>query len=223
MAAIKIPKRDLLILKRLTEYDNGQFGSLVSAFGDTKPTLTRSQFLHDISEKVASNLASEIKDVLRVVFVLYSLKERSGITSKELARDICESAYASKDVQFPPEKKELFLNRLNELLVFDQTIAVTAKAFDVMTEHEHVFCSARILSDIRPVFTSSVESASAGVISHNLQIGYHDGGSGEHKEIYVVLDTNDIQTLKEILVRAEKKTVALQSILKNSNIPYLEA
>ena len=91
-----------------------------------------------------------------------------------------------------------------------------------MTENDRIFCGARILSDIRPVFTDSLESASAAVIIHNLQIGFHDSGTGVHKEFYVALDNQDIQKLKEIILRAEKKTQALKAILNKSSVPYLE-
>ena len=91
-----------------------------------------------------------------------------------------------------------------------------------MTEHAHVFCNARILSDIRPVFAESADSASAAVVIHNLQIGFHEGGTGPHKEFYVALDTGDLRKLKELIVRAEKKDIALQTMLKSSNVPYLD-
>jgi hypothetical protein len=55
-----------------------------------------------------------------------------------------------------------------------------------------------------------------------LQIGFHEGGTKEHKEFYVALDTDDIQALKEVINRAERKTIALQTIIKSSKLPYLE-
>ena len=106
--------------------------------------------------------------------------------------------------------------------LFDKTVAITAKAVDVITEHKHTYCTARILSDIRPIFSRKAESAEAAVIVHNLQIGYHDGGSGEHKEFYVTLDTDDIIALKDGLKRADKKTLVLESILKHSSVQYLK-
>src|ERR1035438_229170 len=152
------------------------------------------------------------------------MKDRRGIDSQEFADEISKSvlASASKDFDFSPEKGRILNSRLQKLLSFDKTLAVTSKAYDVLTEHAHTFCRARIISDIRPVFTNTVESANGAVIIHNLQIGFHEGGDGEHKEFYVALDTDDIQALKEVVIRAEKKTIALRSILKSSSVPYLE-
>jgi len=224
MPSLNIPKDDLLVLKGVLELGEAQFSSLISAFGETKPTLTRRQFVQEISKKVKDIQPAELEAICRVVFILYSMKQRTGIPSQELAEDVSKSFVESiaKDFQCPPEKSGLLSSRIKTLLGFEKTAAVAAKAHNVMTEHKHTFCSARILSDIRPVFTDTPELASAAVIIHNLQIGFHDGGTGEHEEFYVALDTDDIQSLKEVIARAEKKTIALQSILKSSNVPYLE-
>jgi hypothetical protein len=40
-------------------------------------------------------------------------------------------------------------------------LAVVAKSINILTEQEQIFCGARILSDIRPVFGASLDSASA--------------------------------------------------------------
>ncbi len=223
MASIRIPKEDLPILKKISELDESQFSSLISALGETDATLTPKRFIQNISKKLTTIQRSELEDVLRVTFVLYWMKERLKESSKELAESVCKSVAesASKDCQLPSAKLKLLSNRLQKLLDFN-SVAVTSKALDVMTEHQRVFCKARILSDIRPVFAGSLESASAAVIIHNLQIGFHDSGTGKHEEFYVSLDTSDIQILKKVIERAEKKTVALQSIRNKSSIPYLE-
>ncbi len=58
------------------------------------------------------------------------------------------------------------------------------------------------------------------MIIHMLQIGFHTGG--EHREYYFALDADDIRKLKGVIERAEKKTTALQAILKKAEVNYLE-
>jgi len=224
MAILDIPKRDLPVLKMILELGEPQFNLLISALGSTKPTLTRGQFIENISKKAKSLQPEMVAEILRVAFILYAMKQRTEISSQELAEDISRSCLeASSDkIQFPQEKRKTLSDRIQRLLSFEKTVAVTAKAFDVMTEHKYIFCSARILSDIRPVFTDTPDSASAAVIVHNLQIGFHESGIKGHKEFYVALDTDDILLLKGIIERAEKKTEALKSIIKTSKLPYLE-
>jgi hypothetical protein len=224
MALINIPKKDLPVLKNILELGEPQFKSLISALGGAKPTLTRGEFVENISRKTKSLQPAMVVEILRVVFILYGIKQRAEVSAQQFAEDISESCVesGSDKIQFPKEKERELSDRLKQLLSFEKIVGVTAKAFDVMTEHKYTFCSARILSDIRPVFTDTPGSASAAVIIHNLQIGFHESGIKEHKEFYVALDTNDILVLKEVIERAEKKTDALKSIIKTSKLPYLE-
>ena len=83
---------------------------------------------------------------------------------------------------------------------------------DVATDDERIFCHARILTDMRPVFGSEIESGPAGmVIVHLMKIAFHDATSKDHKEFYVSLDSDDLQTLKKIAERAEVKASTLKS------------
>ncbi len=223
MTLLNIPKDDLLVLKTIAELEESKFAALASALRDSKPSLTREQFVTQIAEVAKSIQQPEMRSILKVVFTLYALNDRMRISSKELANVVTKSAVQSsvKEVPFPSDKVGLLSARLDILLSFGKSIGVSAKAWDVLTEHERIFCGARILSDLRPVFAESLETASASVIVHNLQIGFHQ--NGKHQDFYVALDTDDVQALKEVIVRAEKKTIALCSILKKANVDYLEA
>jgi hypothetical protein len=220
MTSLSIPESDLPVFKRILELTDSQVASLTAALSETNANLKKSAFVNQISKKVENVDASDISSILRVLFILYRMKDRTRMSVKELAEGVSNSV--SKGGRLSAEQIASLSERIQKLLAFDDTISVTAKAMDVMTEHAHVFCNARILSDIRPVFSSTAESAAAAVVIHTLQIGYHDGGTGPHKEFYVALDSADVGKLKEVILRAEKKDVALQTILKTSHIPYLE-
>jgi hypothetical protein len=218
-----MPKEALPDLKTVTELDEKLFDSLLAAISATGPTLTGSKFDKNLREKVPTIKPGEIRGVLGVAFNLYSIRKKHdlSLSPQEFADAIADSDLISKAKGFSPEKRKILSDRLTKLLGFDTTVGVTAKAVDVMTEHERIFCSARILSDIRPVFAKTPEIAEAAVIIHNLQISFHK--CGEHKEAYFALDTSDLAKLKQVIERAEKKTTALQAILKQSRLPYLES
>jgi hypothetical protein len=91
----------------------------------------------------------------------------------------------------------------------------------VLTEEERIFYSARILTDIRPIFNEAGNLIEAAVIVHNLKI--HFGENGDETDFYVALDTSDIQALREVLDRADEKAKQLQSLLQRSQISYLDA
>jgi hypothetical protein len=158
-----------------------------------------------------------VSAIFRTAFALYPTKEQTGLPAKDLAERVGESVAESKPEIFPADKKNKLKERLTLLLELDGSLGVTTKALDVMMEHERTYCKARILSDIRPVFVG--DTASSAVIIHNLQLGFHYGG--KHQEIYIALDTDDLQQLKSVIVRAEKKTSVLQQMLEKSGTEYL--
>ena len=224
MANIKIPKNDLAVLKRISEIGVAQFNSLVSAIRAAKPRFSKKQFIHEVAEEVKTTHKSEIEAILRIVFILYTVKEKSKTTAKELANDATGALEESlsQENRISAKKIKLLSARIETLLSIEKSVSITAKANEIMTEQNFTFCRARILSDIRPIFTTSPDESDAAVIIHNLQIGYHCSGGEKHNEFYVALDTNDLQSLKSIIERAEKKTVVLERILKNSKVQYLK-
>ncbi len=217
---INIPSEALPDLKTIAGLEDELFNALILAIQETEPTLTRGQMARRIAEKVKLPEAT-LRAVLGTAFVLFNLKEKSGVAiqSQELADSIVNSEVVGKSADFPAATKSKLGARLVQLIALDTPLGITSKAVDVMTEHERIYCGARILSDIRPVFSGKTDSASGAVIVHNLQIGFHQ--MGKHQEFYVALDTDDIKALKSVIERAEQKTVALESILKKSNVPYL--
>ena len=83
-----------------------------------------------------------------------------------------------------------------------------------------MFCNAKILSDIRPIFGPKIESGPvAAVVTHTLKLGYHE--EGEHKQFFVVLDDADLVTFQEVIQRAREKSDALDNLLGASKLPRL--
>lgn len=218
-AVLNIPEEAFPDLKRIMELDEAIFTSLLTAIGETAPALTYIRFRKTFSEKVKLP-NKDIQCVLGTAFALFKLKEKTGRTPQETVEEIINSDVIAKSSEFQETQKDKLRNRLLKLLAFDTPLGVSSKALDVMTEHERIFCGARILSDIRSVFAGAPESADAAVIIHNLQIAFHQ--AGQHQEFYFALDTNDLKELKAVIARAEKKTIALEQILKKSQVPYLE-
>jgi hypothetical protein len=220
--AIEVPQKALPDLRRIAELSESLFNSFLAAIGETDPTLTRGQFAKKIAEKVPLMEPSDIGAILGTAFILYSIRMKSGmaLSAQALADGVANSTLIANANEFTLETKKILSDRIVKLVSDNRSLGVTSKAFDVMTENERTFCAARILSDIRPIFAENPETADAAVIIHNLQIAFHQ--NGKHQEFYVALDTDDIEILKKVIVRAERKTAALQAILKKSHVPYLE-
>ena len=94
---------------------------------------------------------------------MMAAKER---TAHDIAGDIKETVEHEEIPGFPMAKVSVLAERIEKLLAVGGQIAVAAKAINVMIEQHRIFCGARILSDIRHVFSTSPESVSAALCAN---------------------------------------------------------
>jgi hypothetical protein len=111
------------------------------------------------------------------------------------------------------EERSSFKEKL-QILLSAEVFGIVSKLDDLRTESERLFCHARIMTDLRPVFGSAVaDGPKAVLVTHNLKIAFHEsGGKGDH-DFYVSLDAEGLNDLKEVILRAEAKANTLRSIV----------
>ena len=78
-----------------------------------------------------------------------------------------------------------------------------------------MYCSARVLTDIRTAFGYDTKKRSALTIMHTLEIKYHDD-TGKLREFYVAVDNDDLIELKEAINRAFDKNATLIDLLEKA-------
>jgi hypothetical protein len=85
-----------------------------------------------------------------------------------------------------------------------------------------VFHSARILTDIRPVFGRDADVPPIGaVIAHVLKIDYFS--QGDSGSLYVSLNNRDLELLRNLVDRAFTKLKTLRAVLESTGLPFDEA
>jgi hypothetical protein len=170
--------------------------------------------LGEIAEKTK---LPEAEDVVRLLLTLYTLRDRDDIEPDDVLGDAEEdSKAATGDAVDWQEVRQ----RVRELLSYTHSVGVTAKALDVRNEHERRFCEARVLTDVRPVFATNVrETPDAFILMHKLRIAYHQGRT--IRSIYIAMDADDIQSLRDVLDRATAKEDTLGTLAEKSDVPVL--
>jgi hypothetical protein len=223
MATLKIPSGHRIPLKKLAELKSDQFESLKAALRTAEPSMSKAQFAKNVAQLTPSVPDVDVQQIVGMVCSIYPAKEAREKSADEIAADIRETLNTSQPIPgISPNSPlvETIATRMRDLLAIDGPVGLTSKAFDVATEHERFCCGTRIYSDIRPIFSPSADTILGSVIIHNLNISYHQDGT--HKDFYVALDNDDIQALKKLIERAEKKTAQLKSVIQASKIPYLD-
>ena len=221
--AMTIPPSEIGNMAKMVGYDSGGFDSLIKALQETRPSLSRRKYAADLLARLPGITEKQISPILNTLFTLYTIKRQTGLSGSDLAKQIKESALASKEhsANFSGKKAEVLESRLKALLSCDNSLAVVVKALTVMREHQRVLCHARILTDIRPIFDDDPQQLSATMIVHNLQIGYKNSAGENHEEFYVAMDDDDLEMLGEYIERARQKSKTLKTALEKAHFTPL--
>jgi hypothetical protein len=221
MATFRIPPAHRDGLGELLALDEDSKQRLLSALEDTGRALKPD----DLSERASSLSKLPLETVSNIVAVLVSLnalRTHLDITADEVADQVCEALVQSsdKELTLTSENREQFRGYLAKL-VAARSLVVSSKVVDVWSEHEHAFCSARIFTDLRPVFGGEQDDTlmATGVV-HMLKLSYHEPNA--IKEIYIALDDDDIIDLRDALDKASIRSEGLRALLQEAKISYFE-
>lgn len=222
MPSISVPDAYQSGVDALVHITDDQFSQLLSALKAAKPSLFSTGLASQVAPSINGLKSREVRRIVESLVAMYAVRIRLGISSSEFASGISAAIDDFEEASFSEEDKLRLAERLTQLLEMEKSLGITSKANDVLTEHEHTFCSARVLTDIRPIFQSDLASPpSEAVVVHTLKIAYHQ--DREHKEFYVALDSDDIQMLKSAIERAELKDRSAKSLLDKAGVLCLDA
>jgi hypothetical protein len=208
LAELEIPKEDLEGLAILREMPEESLNAFILAIE---------------REPVVSNITGvspeDSKHAFDTLSTLYTIRAVGEVDTAIFVSDICEAM--REDGQLQPADEKRFKERLSRLLEIDR-LKIAAKAATLRVEHERMLCTARILTDARPVYGEDVTAAPAAlIITHELKITFHEGPSGGLQEIYLGLGSKEIAQLQEQLKRAEDKAKSLRTSLQQSQIAII--
>jgi hypothetical protein len=210
-----IPTRFEEGFKKLSLLSVDQFNSIKEGLSYT----ALSSSLTELSDNVAT-FKSLNPDDIREIFISvgslipYIIKEDVRL---EVAEDIATIGLYSKIIKGKKAFKERLLFLLNSSQVY-----YASKTRELSNEYGNIYIGARVICDIRPVFGMNLDEApKGGIIIHSLHIHYKADAESDHKDIFLALTSKDIQTLKDMLIRSEKKENALKLVLEKSGLTNL--
>jgi hypothetical protein len=220
VAKLRIPAQHVKPLGEFVQLTSDEQGAFIRAIEKQQPTLS----LDDLGERLAaaSGLdSSRIHRILEVLVSLHAAREGLNLSLQEFIAELLHAMDVLENSQLKPADRELFETSIKVLLAPDSPLALTSKALTVMNEHSNVYLGGRVLTDLRPVFGSSVEEAPAALVAvHNLKISYRH--NHDLSEFFVAMDNADIVELMDVLGRALKKEQALRHFTNEKQVNLLE-
>lgn len=107
-------------------------------------------------------------------------------------------------------------------LTSSRALRTSANAHEVLAQHDRNFQSARIFTDLRPLFGEDPERPPSGaVIVEMLQLKTWSG-DGRTETLRVAMDRTDLLELRAVIDRAIKKTDSLRRLMEDSGVAYFE-
>jgi hypothetical protein len=218
--ALRIPEEDTPAISAIQTLSARSTDELISAINSAPLTADLGTLAKSIAPKVPWIPAERLRHVLETLYTLYYIRETSGVNRATFLEDVVDSIQhssakvAKKDIS----KLRSIFKKILDIEAFN----TVSKAARLQRDGERLYCDAKILSDIRPVFRSSPTARPvAAVVTHTLKVGYHEGS--DHKEFHVILDSGDLVALSELVGRAMAKDKTLRGLLEDAKLPDLSS
>ena len=219
--ALHIPKEEIPAVVKICGLPEELLEELVGALQAAPITPVPGEMAAHVSKHVSGIAAKDLSQILDTLYTLYHIREFSEVSPERFLKDLLEGIREIDAPDLPSTRKEVAKtrDRFKKLLNLD-TINMPSKAIGLQRDGERLYCRAKILSDIRPVFTDDPNAPpAAAVITHTLKLSYHH--PKEHDEFFVVLDSEDLLELKRTVDRAISKSKSIHALLEQVKLPDL--
>jgi hypothetical protein len=220
MAYLSIPDRHRNGVVKLLKLSEDSFNQIIRAFEGVGPKIFPDELSDQVLSRIRGVSPEDLSEMIAMMMSLSSHRAHDQSTAEELADQVVEAAIEA-DVRIETEEeRNVFKERLVKFFELN-TLLVSAKALSILQSNENLFCSARILTDVRPVFGSDPNTPpNAAVMVHMLDLGYHK--NGELRHLFIAMDSLDIEILREALDRTESKIKSLKPLIKKAGMQFLD-
>lgn len=219
MAILSIPAQYQLGVSKIRDLSMDSVRSFRAALDKSvfkedrqEATEVAASALESISHS-SGELTADFKKISEALVSMYLAQSRRDTPLEEFADHVADALETLPDpkLRMVLGERESFIEKL-QILLGAEVFGVISKIDDLRNESERVFCHARIVTDLRPVFGSDVQKGPMAVlVTHSLKIAYHGPGRNGDHDFYVSLDAGDLSELKDVILRAEAKAKTLRS------------
>ena len=220
---LKIPDRHKSVVERIISLSDESAELLIRALHEAPPAISPRALAQSIAPRMPPEIGGGLDELLTVLISLILLVASRGKSPQEAGTEIAAAAAEMKigGLELGSEEEAKFSDRITSFMKLADTLSITSKASSVYFAHPRLFHRAKILSDIRTIFSSddSIEPV-AGMIVHQLEIS--ESSEGQMQSHYVAMNAHDLKELKLAVDRALSKDAALQKVIENSGLKYLE-
>jgi hypothetical protein len=189
-------------------------------------TVTPGVGLLDAARIIAEKTANSPDDMHRTLWTIWNLHHLADSVRIPPA-DLPEALVVALEKYAPATWKDENLEEWREAapevaaflrqLTPEHPLIVGRKAEQLAYLHQNLLFSAKLVTDVRPVFDAPAQRILEALVLHTLFLEYHDGE--QHRRIAVALDADDVAQLRRLCDRAELKAATLKAAMANTKWP----
>ena len=211
--AFTIPEEHRVSILAVAQFSPEMFSQLLVSLRDLSPKHGLAELSDRLEQVIPIQESLNRRTLAETLVSMYASLLRSGMPTAEFAKNIADAILVTQPAAFDGQALS---NRLNQLLCID-AIRLSAKASELRVDHDRVYNSSRVVSDLRPIFNEPVESGLSGfMLIHQLKIVSMRRGKPE--ELFFAMDEKDLESLKTTLERAEIKSKQIRELLHEKQL-----
>lgn len=218
MALIPFPDSYWGGLQKLAALSDEAFVKFASALDKISAIIKPRRMTERIAEHVPDLPLEDVRDIVYVVMALHSVRLSNNMKVDQFINDVRETIDRSGRKLSEDTNKNILLQRIVSVLS-NKSLLVAAKATQVQRQHGSVFGNSRILTDMRPIFSDDEPMKLEGALLVHIMKFTYFGDSGDMKEFYLALDSDDLKDIRKDLDKAEEKAKILRQHMTSSNLP----
>jgi hypothetical protein len=211
---LDIPTEHVKAIEAINALPKDAFGEMRSVLEKASPMPESDHMSKLVKERLPS--ITDSSSIVETLYTLYYIRELSGVRPDRFLDDLMDAV--QDKLTLPKKELSSLRTKLGRLLAIEP-LNVISKAARLQRDGERLYCVATILSDVRPVFREPAQRPVGAVLTHTLKIGYHK--AKDHREFYVILDSEDLEALSKLVNRALAKDKSLRDLLSSVNLPNL--
>lgn len=221
--SLHIPPEHIAIIKRWLDLPDEELAKFSAALRQAGPRFNAAELAKCLipQPSISPDL---VYGIVQVLISVYRTGEPEKPFERFLDRDVKPALERMLTFSEGKEAEQWTQLRafLLDALSLERVIGTTAKAGVILTEHERIFESAKIMSDFRPIFHADCsEKPDAGVVVHMLKITHRDKFDRKF-DAYYALDSNDLEKMKRTLERASQKEKTLRETMADAGLTVLD-
>ena len=215
---LEIPKEEQVLLGSVLKLSSSGIEGLELAMSQIPPTLVQESLVAQLKKNPDLASVSDLEGILSALINVAGTAYSAGASTDDIVNAAVATMKDDDVVELSDAEAEALKERLKRLERL-RPLELLAKGSQLIKASERTFLSAKIYSDLRPIFVGEEAQVAGAVVVH--QFAVRSVRNARREYTYFMLDSTDLAELQEVISRAIKKDKALRDLAACSTTPVL--